>query len=375
MKTILYILPLFLFAACGSPENPGANTETAASTTIVSFTDAQIANAGIGTAKPEMKTISATLAVNGIVDVPPQNLVSVSFPFGGFLKSTDLLPGMKVSRGQVIAVMEDQSFIQLQQDYLLAKASLEMTSKDFERQKTLNANKSVSDKAFEQAQRDFKTEQINVNALREKLLLIGISPDKLNENNINRTVSIHSPIDGYVSVVNVNIGKYVNPTDVLFELVNPTDLHLALTVFEKDLPQIRVGQKVFAHVANNPEHTFEAEVILVSKKLDENRSAIVHCHFQKTERELLPGMFLTAELELNADSSWAVPEAALVRSGDAEFIFVEKGKNIFERTPVQTGASENGWIQILNLDLSGKTIISTNAYAALMKMENQPEEE
>lgn len=374
MKNLLYTLPMFFLAACGSSENAETATEQSAAANAVSFTDAQITNAGITTGKPEMKTISASLSVNGVVDVPPQNLVSVSFPLGGFLKSTDLLPGMKVTRGQVIAVMEDQSFIQMQQDFLLAKARLEMSSKDFERQQTLNANKSVSDKSFEQAQRDFKSEQINVNALREKLLLIGIAPDKLNENTISRTVSIHSPIDGYVSAVNVNIGKYVNPTDVLFELVNPTDLHLALTVFEKDLPLIQPGQKVIAHVANNPSHTFTAEVILVSKKLDENRSAIVHCHFAKGENELLPGMFLTAELELNADSSWCLPEEAIVRSGDAEFVFVEKSKNNFERIPVQTGPSENGWTRILTTGLEGKTVITKNAYAALMKMENKSEE-
>lgn len=375
MKYIIFLFALFLFVSC---ENGGeaAKTEPAAeSAGFVSLSDKEMSAAGIQAGQAERRNISGKLQVNGVVDVPPQNLVSVSFPLGGFLKSTDLLPGAKVNRGQVIAVMEDPSFIQLQQDYLVAKARLEAAEKEFNRQKTLNVNKSVSDKSLEQAQREYKTEEVNVSAFREKLLLIGLSPERLNENNISRTVSIYSPIDGYVVRVNVNIGKYVNPTDVLFELVNPTDLHLALTVFEKDLPKIQVGQKVTAYIANAPSHRFSAEVILAGKMLDENRSAIVHCHFIQPEKELLPGMFLSAEILTEGDSSWCVPEDAVVRSGDTEFIFVQKGKNEFERIPVQPGTTENGWTQLPGTDLTGKTIIRSNAYQALMKMENKPEEE
>jgi cobalt-zinc-cadmium efflux system membrane fusion protein len=60
--------------------------------------------------------------VNGKIDVPPQNMVSISVPLGGYLKSTKLLEGMHISKGEVIAIMEDQQYIQLQQDYLTAKA-------------------------------------------------------------------------------------------------------------------------------------------------------------------------------------------------------------------------------------------------------------
>jgi len=96
-------------------------------------------------------------------------------------------------------------------------------------------------------------------------------------------------------------------------LVNPSDLHLALKVFEKDLPFIQIGQKIKAHLANDPGKIFDAEVILVSKNLDANRSAMVHCHFEKPEQELLPGMFLNAEIELTNNAAVTVPEDAVVR--------------------------------------------------------------
>ncbi|MEJ7683470.1 MAG: efflux RND transporter periplasmic adaptor subunit [Segetibacter sp.] len=218
--------------------------------------------------------------------------------------------------------------------------------KEYERQKLLNTTKATSDKVFEQTASDYQSEKITVKALSEKLLLIGINPGRLNENNISRTVNIYAPINGYVADVRVNIGKYVNPTDVLFDLVNPNDLHLALTVFEKDLPSIHPGQIVKAYLTSDTAKIYEAKIILVSKTFDSNRSAVVHCHFIGAEPKLLPGMFMNAEIEVTNATVVTVPEEAVVRSGDKDYIFIERKNKQFEITPVNTTLSENGFIAI-----------------------------
>jgi cobalt-zinc-cadmium efflux system membrane fusion protein len=374
-----HIISLLLFitiASCNNKKNTVTEEKTKpVNENEVTLTTAQIKNAGIQTGKPETGNMSSILKVSGVVDVPPQNMVSISFPLGGYLKSTQLLPGMKVSKGQSIAVMQDQSLIQLQQDYLIAKSKTFFLQKEFERQKMLNANKSSSDKVLEQTQSEYEMERIMANSLKEKLIMIGLNPDKINEDNIRRSINIYSPINGFVSAVNVNIGKFVNPSDILFELVNPNDLHLALKVFEKDVQSIKIGQKIKAYLTNNPEKVFEAEVILVSKNLDENRTAMVHCHFEKPEHELLPGMFLNAEIEINHNDAIIVPEESVVRSGDTQYIFIEKGDNHFKMTPVKTGNSSNGKIEINSdvVNLLEINMITSNAYAALMKLQNKEE--
>ena len=182
-----------------------------------------------------------------------QNIVSVSFPVGGYLKSTKLLPGMHVTKGESIATIEEQSLIQLQQDYLMAKAKLKLAAFEFERQRVLNETKTAADKIFQQAQAEYESTKVLVQGLAEKLKLIHIVPDKLSSDAITRIISIPSPINGFVSKVNVNIGKYVQPQDVLFELINPSDIHAALTVFEKDLNKIQAGQKVQVMLVDKPE--------------------------------------------------------------------------------------------------------------------------
>jgi cobalt-zinc-cadmium efflux system membrane fusion protein len=380
MKKILVFLLMATTFGCSSKQDAKqdtASTPAKKEENKVDLTDAQIKNAGIETGKPEMRTMQALLKVNGLIDVPPQNMVTVSFPSGGYLKNTTMLPGMRIRKGQVLAVMQDPSFVQMQEDYLMAQTKVAFLQKEYERQKLLNESKATSDKVFEQTASDYQLAKISAKALREKLLLIGINPSGLNENTISRTVNIYSPIAGYVSVVKVNIGKYVNPTDVLFELVNPDDLHLALTIFEKDLPLIHPGQIVKTYLTGDTNKTYNARVMLVGKTLDSNRSTMVHCHFIGTVPKLLPGMFMNANIEVTNSSTIAVPEQAVVRSGDKDYIFIQRKVKQFELTQVSTAVTENGYIAIKtgDKDLLNQVIIKKNAYAVLMKMKNVAEAE
>ena len=119
---ILYLAIVILLSSCGEKLNDETSTPETAIETMVSLTPLQLKNAGIVTGKIEQKEITSILKLNGKIDVPPQNMVSISVPLGGYLKTTKLLPGIHVVKGEVIAIMEDQQYIQLQQDYLTAKA-------------------------------------------------------------------------------------------------------------------------------------------------------------------------------------------------------------------------------------------------------------
>jgi membrane fusion protein, heavy metal efflux system len=377
LRYIYLFAALLLLTACGNTkQKEPAAAKPAAAENIVTLTPAQIKNAGIVTGPPLIENMNSSIKVSGLVDVPPQNMVSVSFPSGGYLKSTQLLPGMRVRKGESIAVMQDQSLIQLQQDYLVSRAKVNYLQKEYERQKSLNATKTSSDKVFEQVSNEYQVERVIVNSLKEKLLMAGINPAGLTENNISRSVSIHSPINGYVASVKVNIGKYVNPADVLFELVNPDDIHLALKVFEKDLPYISVGQKVKARLVSNPGKTYLAEIILISKNLDENRSSLIHCHFENSNHDLLPGMFLNAEIETTNAAAVTVPDDAVVRFGDKQYIFVQRTTTQFEMMEIQPGNSSGGKTAIASgsTSFTAQQVVTKNAYALLMKLKNTAEE-
>ena len=374
-KLLIYIYcSMVLFSCKEKPE--AVQTEPNADPTSVTLTAAQVQQSGIETGKVTRQTLHAVLKVSGVVDVPPQNTVSVSFPMGGYLKTTHLLPGMHVRKGERIGVIEDQALIQLQQDYLMATARLQYLQKEYERQKTLNENKVNADKVLQQAEADYNSQKVLVKGLAEKLRLIAINPERLQESNISRSVPVYSPIDGFVSRVNVNIGRYINPTDVLFELINPADIHAALTVFEKDLPAIKVGQEVKVSFIDNPGDEYECEVILVTRNVDDNRSGIVHCHFEKIPKNLVPGMFLNGAIITDAQDALVVPAEALVRYSNTEYLVLAKGNNQYELAEVTTGIREKEQVQVQSstLNLQDQLVVTKNAYSVLGKMKNTGDE-
>jgi cobalt-zinc-cadmium efflux system membrane fusion protein len=375
MKNLISVIVILTLAACSTKKAEPEAPADAVAETSVSLSAEQLKNAQIETGKAEKSNISATLLLNGSIDVPPQSMVSVSFPLGGYLKSSKLLPGMQVRKGEVLAVMEDAQFISLQQDYLIIKAKLELTQAEYARQQDLNAGKASSDKVLQQAKNEYETQRIMLRALGEKLLLIGLDPSQLTEDKISRTIKIHAPISGFVSKVNVNIGKYTAPTDVLFELVNTDDIHLALTVFEKDVTKLTIGQKVVAYTNDQPDKKYLAEIILISRDLDENHAAEVHCHFDRYDKNLLPGMFVNATVAVKTENSWLVPEAAVVRWQNQHYVFVETSSGQFDIMEVNVGITQDGKQQIItDTDLSGKNLALKNAYSLLMKMKNSAEE-
>jgi cobalt-zinc-cadmium efflux system membrane fusion protein len=372
-KLIVFINALLLLASCGNKKSGEQQEQPPVSKVenVVALTDAQYKNAGIETGNIENKTISSVLKLNGKIDVPPQNMVSVSVPLGGYLKSTRLLPGVHVSKGEVLAVVEDPQYIQLQQDYLTAKAQISFNESEYKRQKDLNESKAASDKVYEQAKATYQTQYVLIKSLEQKLRLIGLNPANVTAGNISKSINIYSPIAGFVSAVNVNIGKYVNPSDVLFELVNPNDIHLALTVFDKDLNKLAVGQHLLAYTNTYPEKKYPCEVILISKNLSGDNAAQVHCHFEQYDKSLLPGMFMNADVEISGANTVVLPDDAIVRFENKNYAFEQKGNKQFEMTEVQIGNSENGFTEIINgAKYAGQTFVTKGAYNLLMVLKN-----
>jgi cobalt-zinc-cadmium efflux system membrane fusion protein len=375
MNYIIIISSFVLLYACGSKQTAEETTDnTVSNETVITLTDAQLKNSQLQVGKLEQRNISSIIKVNGKIDVPPQNMVSVSMPLGGYLKTTKLLSGMHVGKGEIIATMEDLQYIQLQQEYLTAKSKVVFAEAEFNRQKELNQSKATSDKVFQQAQMDYNTQKIALSALAEKLKLININPQSLSENTLSKAVNIYSPIDGFVSKVNVNIGKYVNPADILFELVNTSDIHLNIRVFEKDLEKLSIGQKVMAY-NNQSDKKHPCEIILISQDLTSERTAEVHCHFLDYDKTLLPGMYMNADIEVKKTNALTLPEEAVVSFEGKEYVLINEKDKEYVLMEVKTGSKENGFIEIVNGEkIAQKPVVTKGAYTLLMKLKNKSEE-
>jgi membrane fusion protein, heavy metal efflux system len=347
MKNIIILIAsALLISACGSKTTEEQDApDSVAVVNSITVTDAQYKAADITLGKIEKKPMGSVIQVNGKLDVPPQNLITISAPLGGFVKSTILLQGMKLRKGDVLAVMENQDYIQLQQDYLDNKSKLEFSEADYKRQQELATENVNALKTLQQAKSQYESLKAMVRGLEAKLSMIHISPASLAEGNIKSTASLYSPVDGFVSQVNVNIGQFVNPTDVMFKIVNLDHIHAELQIYEKDISKIVIGQKIVFQLANtNAQRT--ASVFLIGKEISADRTVNIHCHLDKEDPTLLPGMFVTASIETALNEVDVVPNDALVIFEGEHFVFVSNGKNKFKAVPIVIGNSEGEFTEV-----------------------------
>lgn len=361
--------------SCNEKKSDVAAEEALPDENLVQMTAPQYAKAQLVMGKLTTRPMSAVIRVKGKVDVPPQKMLSVSVPMGGYLQSTRLLPGMRVEKGDVLAVVTGEQYIQLQQDYLVAKEKLNLLELDYKRQRELAQSQSVSQKTLQQVTAEYNAQQVQVQSLFQKLKWVGISPESLSKDNISAAISIRSSLSGYVTSVNVNIGKYLNPSDVLFEIMSTDDIHLAMTVFEKDIASLRIGQEVIAYTNEQPQVKHRCKILLIGKEISAERSVEVHCHFMKESIPLLPGTYMNAEVKVNNPSALVLPEEAIVQYANRRYVFVQTDSLQFSMREVQTGISENGFAVVSGKGLTPENqVVVKGSYTLLMMLKNKQED-
>jgi cobalt-zinc-cadmium efflux system membrane fusion protein len=392
MRVIIsYILLLSLLAGCGAKEAatdqesanaaPADEAREQAAPDRVTLTTAEQQVGGVRLGSLTQRPMSGGLKVNGVLDVPPENLVSVSAPLGGFVDRTDLLQGSRVRAGQVLAVIRNPDFVQLQQDYQEARSQLRYARAEYERQGELYRQEVAPQKNYQRAQAEYEALQVKTNAQAARLRLAGLPLG----GTIVSTATLRAPRGGFVKAVNVSIGQSVTPTDVLFEIVNPQHLHVELTVFEKDIPQVKEQQLVRFSLGNDSvsrERT--AHVYLISKTISDERTVRVHAHLDREDEQLLPGTFVRAVIETNRVTVPTLPEKAVVQYGAQAFVFVaadsaaQAGTAAYRMVPVTRGVSEDGYTEI-HLPAAEQVkplrFVTEGAYALLGKLKNAEEEE
>ena len=384
MQKYLSILILYIFFSC-NPEKKETPDTSQNKETInenqVSLSDKQFNALDIELGGIDNRAMHGEIKCNGIVDVPPQNMVSVSAPMGGFIKNINLLIGDKVKKGQVLAWLEHPDYIQLQEDYLKALGQEKYFSQDLSRQEELNNENVGAKKNLQQSQAQAQSARATKLALEAKLEMIGLPIEKIQTGKIYKKIPLLSPIDGFVKIVNINAGKFVSPADVILEIINTEILHIELQVFEKDFYKIEGGQKVIFKVNNQPTE-MQAIVHLTGKTFDEaDKTVNIHCDVSGKYPQLLPGMYVNARVITGNKLSSCLPDEAIIMEGDLNYIFIleshGEGKYNFKKLLIKPGLENEGFTEVgLSENLKkNEKIVKKGAYFINSTLKNTGEEE
>lgn len=372
------VLALVLSSCSGKKEEEKTvyeNTKFSKSVeNTVHLTEKQLQSVGVTTTSIQNRNMEKLVRLNGKAEIAPSHISSVSSIMGGHIKSINVINGSHFSKGQVLAVVEDPQFIQLQQDYLVTKAQLEAARLNFTRQKDLNTSKASSDKTMQAAQADYSTLNATLKGLEEKLRIIGINAKGLTTGNIRSKINIYAPFSGFVSKILVNNGQYINPADTLFELINPAGLLLELKVFENDVNDVKVGQEILVYNNQKPDVKSNAKIVSVVPSIEAGGAATAVAKLSSVNSEFVKGMYINAEVNISSRYTQGLPNEAVVAFENKNYVFEDLGKSNYKMIPVVTGISDDQFTEIIKADyLKDKKIVQKGAYSLLMMLKNKAE--
>lgn len=333
------LVALSILTACNSDKQADSsnkeNTEAAqkgeaheeGSGSIATLTQEQIETVGVQWAPIERKELTATIRANGMLSVPNNNKANATSLYGGVVKSLNVQIGDYVRKGQVIASITNPQFIQLQEEYLTVGSRIILAEQELQRQKTLNQGNAGAGKNLENATTELNTLRTRRASLHQQLTLMGINPNSVSNGNLKSALVVASPLSGTVSNVFAKIGSYVDVSSPVIEVVDNSSLHLDLQVFEKDLPQVKVGQTIHFTLTNNPTTEYDATVFSIGSSFENDSKTIaVHCKVNGNKQGLIDGMNITGIVSLNNVMTPAVPNDAIVAADGKYYVFLQTNK-------------------------------------------------
>ena len=423
MKRILFSISLlWLTTGCGNTAQKEGETTTAeakpgveapheeAPADVVELTDDQLRIGAVSLGKVEYRNLGQLLQVNGRLAAPAQSQVAITALQGGFVRSLPLLPGQPVRKGQVLAHIENPDLVQFQQDYAENHSRLTYLDAEYARQKELSEQNVSALKVFQQTSSERNQVRSRLAGLAQRLRLVGLSPQAALDGKFSATYVVTAPVSGIVTDVPATVGQYVQPADVMARLTSSQGLYAELTVFEKDLPQIREGQRLSIRLNNEGGRERGGRITYINRAIEADRSVRVVARLDQPDARLAPNTFLKASLDLGDSRVTALPEAAIVSAEGKDYIFIvtdekaperhehEEGETehsakeehdhkpgekeqhgtAFKQIPVRRGVTEGGYSQVTlpgTLDLSKVQVVVKGAFAVLSQLQAASGEE
>lgn len=407
MKQLIFFVGLLgLTIACTqSTENQSANQTADSSaraeappTDEVELTGDQLRIGAIEVGQVAYRNLGILLQVNGRLAVPAQSQVAITALQGGFVRTLPLLPGQPVQKGQLLARIENPELVQLQQDYAENQSRLTYLDAEFARQKELSEQNVSALKVFQQTSSERNQVRARLGGLAQRLRLVGLSPQAALDGKFSAYYAVLAPVSGVVTTIGVTAGQYVQPADVIAQLTSSQGLYAELTVFEKELPQLREGQRVSLRLNNEGGKERSGHITYINRTIDADRSVRVVAKLDQTDARLSPNTFLKATLDLGDSRVTALPEAAIVSAEGKDYIFVVTDKKApqeqelkegeakqtqqpgmhFKQIPVRRGVTEGGYSQVTlpaRFDLTKTKVVVKGAFAVLSQLKGGGEEE
>jgi len=351
LVVILYTHGFGLFAAHPAPE-PAPLVEHRGESLFVPETSAL--RSRLTVAPVAEVPVGARLLLPAVVESDPARTAALLSPLAGRVAQLRVSPGDRVKAGQVLAVIDSPDLGQAYEDDVKAADSLNLTSKNLERQEGQARIGALSERDLDQARSDQRQAAAEYARTQARLRAIGVKGERG-----SHLLTLRAPFDGSISTLNVATGNMINdPTQPVLTLVHVGTVWVTALVAEKDVPKVSVGQEAQVRLDAAPEEVLKGTVMSVNDVLepDSHRNK-VRIAFANDAFRLKPNMYASVTLTAAARPQIVVPTSALLMNNDRTSVFVATAPWTFERRTVEPDLQEGTSVPILSGLKAGEQVV------------------
>ena len=328
----------------------------------------------------KMRELDATLKVTGALVLRPQSQGEVASLMGGIVKSLLVKDGQRVSRGQVVAMIENTDVVSLQREYYSAYKESEMAHLELERQRQLASKGAGVGKNLQLAEKNYQTARANMVGIARQLSQLGIGITNVARGRFTTVFPLRAPISGTISQVTASLGSYADMQTPLMKIRDNNAVECDLNVFEKDINKVKNGDRVRVELANQPGVTLTGRVYGMNQYFnDGTKSVAVHVRLDNAKgARLFDGMYVSGLIATGRQECKTLPSDAIVSADGKTYVFAlnkqpRDGKYEFSRHEVTTGVSQGGYTEVALCEhiRNGQKIVTESAsYLASMTGEH-----
>lgn len=338
----------------------------------IPLSEKQVKAVDLKMGEAQEREMDAMLHVNGSLVLRAQDMGNVSSLMGGIVKNVYVKEGQMVSRGQVVATIENTDVVTLQREYYTAYKESEMARLELDRQKTLASAGAGIKKTLQMSEKNYKVAQANLLGTGRQLQQMGISTKEVAKGKFTTVFPLRAPISGTVSDMQASLGSYADMQTPLMKIRNNHAMECDLNVFEKDIAKVKVGDQVLVSLTNQPGVNVSGRVYGMNQYLNKGtKSVAVHVKLDaKRGAKLFEGMYVSGQIATGRQLCMTLPDKAIVSADGKQYVFAlnqqhsKGGTYSFSRHEVTTGVSNNGYTEVALCKhlKKGQKIVTDNAF-------------
>ena len=338
----------------------------------IPLSEKQVKAVDLKMGEAQEREMDAMLHVNGSLVLRAQDMGNVSSLMGGIVKNVYVKEGQMVSRGQVVATIENTDVVTLQREYYTAYKESEMARLELDRQKTLASAGAGIKKTLQMSEKNYKVAQANLLGTGRQLQQMGISTKEVAKGKFTTVFPLRAPISGTVSDMQASLGSYADMQTPLMKIRNNHAVECDLNVFEKDIAKVKVGDQVLVSLTNQPGVNVSGRVYGMNQYLNKGtKSVAVHVKlYAKRGAKLFEGMYVSGQIATGRQLCMTLPDKAIVSADGKQYVFAlnqqhsKGGTYSFSRHEVTTGVSNNGYTEVALCKhlKKGQKIVTDNAF-------------